>query len=121
MAEECVDDGLQPTHAGVVVHVVGDVGMEGAQEGQRAAAGVVDDVEAGAVGYRDVNYRGVKGVQFATDGGGEGEAEVVLRGGILGVEQEGDGDGIVQEQDLAAAVVVACVVISVVTVGRRGG
>ena len=121
VAEEGVDDGLEPGHAGVVVHVVGDVGVEGAEEGEGAAPGVVDDVEAGAIGDGDVDDGGIEFVQFAADGGGEGEPEVVLRGGILRIEQEGDGDGIVEEQDLAAAII-ACISISVAVIvwGRQG-
>mmetsp|Transcript_22955 Transcript_22955/g.66262 ORF Transcript_22955/g.66262 Transcript_22955/m.66262 type:complete len:245 (-) Transcript_22955:552-1286(-) len=107
MPEEGMDDGLQPAHARVVVHVIGNVGMEGPHEGEVAGPGVVDDVEAGAVRDGDVDDGGIKGVEVGPDGRREGEAEVVLRRRVVGVEEEGDGDRIVQEEDLAATVTIA--------------
>ena len=99
MSKEGMDDGLQPAHAGVVVHVIGNVGMEGPQQGEVAVPGIIHHVQTGAVGDGDVDDGGVKVVQLGADRFGEGKPHVVLGGGIFRIEQKGYGYGIVEEED----------------------
>mmetsp|Transcript_4913 Transcript_4913/g.14237 ORF Transcript_4913/g.14237 Transcript_4913/m.14237 type:complete len:536 (-) Transcript_4913:425-2032(-) len=99
VAEEGGEDELEPPEARVVVHVLRDVAVVGSHERDLHVAGVLDHVEAGAVGRRDVNEGRLEVHDLLLGRPAQREAQAVTVVWVVRIMQERDRNAVLEEDD----------------------
>lgn len=119
VSKERTKSKLHPANSRIVLHVFRDIGMVGSHQGKFLVAGILNQMETCDVRAGDVNKRGFKQFNCALDFSGQGKANMIRMGRIIGIINEWNLDTIVEKENRAVGV--PAVNVSVVGVAGCGG